>query len=539
MEMHGAAGARFLAERRSSVDGSRITLRELGKAERQDAEIELEISKPRFLNAVEGKEGEAVRLFQNFAADLPRSTCAAGAYIYEPIFQGKAKHSADPELLAELGEKLFRLGDGPNDYGGTIPAAYTYIGQFIAHDMSKFCVSKKGGGESLVTPALDLGSIFGSPDEPVAAPDLGHTAPGGRRQDLSRFDSGMPNVADERNDSNVALAQVQVMLTRVYRQFLARCREDARARQLTRNCFQYAVLHDFVPSLAGKEISGSLGDTNGILGPAVASGTFFVPLEFALAFFRFGHCMVRGAYQGWIDGKTKASPTDFIQMTFRGSRGEMKRLPDSWVMPWEAMLASSDTEPRYQSHARRLGARLATSMGNLPARLSKNPLHKVCEGGEAYVNIAIETLLRGEKCGLASAQELVGQLCGRFGDASIRIIPLDNDKALELALCGARPEVMEFLRDGRGRVFREHTPLWFYTLLESQFHSGGRQLGPLAGRIVGESIHAAIAADACGILGDSKGFHPCDAGLPMAADGRWIESLVRFAMLPIEGSRDP
>ena len=68
----------------------------------------------------------------------------------------------------------------------------------------------------------------------------------------------------------------------------------------------------------------------------------------------------------------------------------------------------------------------------------------------------------------------------------------------------ANERVASCLRAGdAGMPLMRRTPLWFYALRESEHPSlgNGKHLGPLASRIVMESIHAAIEAAPDGIAG--------------------------------------
>jgi hypothetical protein len=79
-----------------------------------------------------------------------------------------------------------------------------------------------------------------------------------------------------------------------------------------------------------------------------------------------------------------------------------------------------------------------------------------------------------------------------------------------------------FMRRGRHRVsIAERTPLWFYCLRESEL-AGGERFGPLGGRIVAETLHAAIEASETDFFDPATGW---DAGvgprLPARQTGRF------------------
>ncbi|MDP9398467.1 MAG: hypothetical protein M3P96_11905 [Actinomycetota bacterium] len=51
-------------------------------------------------------------------------------------------------------------------------------------------------------------------------------------------------------------------------------------------------------------------------------------------------------------------------------------------------------------------------------------------------------------------------------------------------------------------------PLWFYVLKEAELRHGGRQLGPVGGRIVAEVILGILALDPRSYLASTPGFTP-------------------------------
>jgi hypothetical protein len=54
-------------------------------------------------------------------------------------------------------------------------------------------------------------------------------------------------------------------------------------------------------------------------------------------------------------------------------------------------------------------------------------------------------------------------------------------------------------------VLLEKTPLWLYVLKEAEVLGDGKLLGPYAGRIVMEALHAAIEASDISILDGTNG----------------------------------
>ena len=76
--------------------------------------------------------------------------------------------------------------------------------------------------------------------------------------------------------------------------------EFAAAQRLTRWLYQWAVVHDFLPRVAGQEVVEDIFRRHG--NRPVRTKVFdwqkriFMPVEFSVAAYRFGHSMVRASY---------------------------------------------------------------------------------------------------------------------------------------------------------------------------------------------------------------------------------------------------
>ncbi|PSB57136.1 peroxidase, partial [filamentous cyanobacterium CCP1] len=194
------------------------------------------------------------------------------------------------ESLTALGEAMDDLdpngsdGDNPD-----VPAGYTYLGQFIDHDITFDTTALQ---EILVdplalrnfrTPMLDLDSLYGSgpdsqpylyqlndPDlfligttnkEPgLGDPSIATELP----NDLPRVSSGLATIGDPRNDENLIVAQMHLAFLKFHNKLVAGLRDGsiqpitpglstfAAARELLVWHYQWVVLHDFLPRLIDK-----------------------------------------------------------------------------------------------------------------------------------------------------------------------------------------------------------------------------------------------------------------------------------------------
>jgi Animal haem peroxidase len=227
-----------------------------------------------------------------------------------------------------------RLHDDEENSG--IDAGYTYLGQFIDHDITfdpASSLQKRNDVDALVdfrTPALDLDSLYGSgPDdqpylytgngrkfqlgrdllEGINGKPIGKDLPRHRWDDEDGTTYNRALIGDKRNDENVIVSQ----LHSIFLQFHNRLADDnpswdfATIQRQVRWHYQYVVLHDFLLQITNSEVYRSVL-------PHIATGSSihehpprllfykakneaFMPIEFAAAAYRFGHSMVRPIYR--------------------------------------------------------------------------------------------------------------------------------------------------------------------------------------------------------------------------------------------------
>ncbi len=390
----------------------------------------------------------------------------------------------DPTLQA-LAEQM-REPDSPSGWSGTaqdldnegIPAGYTYLGQFIDHDITfdpTSTLQRLNDPDALHdfrTPRFDLDSIYGSGpiDEPFQyrkgtdGLELLIEPNSNGMEDLPRNSEGVALIGDPRNDENTIVSQLQLLFLRLHNKLARQVQGDssvpaeqqfAEAQRRVRWHYQWVVVHDFLPRVIGRAMFEDLYHPDKKTGlPDVDLNYYrvknnpYMPVEFSAAAFRYGHSQVRGLYN------LSSSVTDrpiFISgplpNEFADLRG-FRPLPPGWTVDWTLFFPINGSTPQ---PSRMIDARLIPALFDLP------------DGGGS---LAFRNLKRGQSLGLPSGQDVA------------RLLREEPLSASDLA--GAP----------------EPTPLWFYILKESEVRAhGGKHLGPVGGRIVGEVLLGLLSRD--------------------------------------------
>jgi hypothetical protein len=519
--------------------------------------------------------------------DAPGSTTSFGYLFQQLADQFPEHHlHGDPAAvvaaLKRLGTALVEVrppaGTPAEPLDSTIPGVYTYWGQFIDHDITANTDRTNAVTDvtreplvplqpaavvadlrNLRQPALNLDSLYGdgpfAPADPVmpgvaydgiamrvgevaqvnddGSPIDGVPVPSAedRRHDLPRNGSA-PLIGDGRNDENLIVAQFHVAMLRFHNAVLEWVRvnegpysdEQAfdRVRDLVRWHYQWLVVHDYLKTIALPGVVDKvLLTTPKHFRPAV--GSTYMPLEFSVAAYRFGHSMVRGGYDfnrnfGKPGIVLPFAPFNLI-FAFTGAArpqpfaGRTAVLPANWVVEWDRMVHKGDSDAGH--FARKIDTRLAPPLNDMINQISPQenlpvPLQTILK------SLAVRNLLRGYQLAIPTGQAVAGAL---------GIAPLTEDELRQ----GNSDEVNAALADGG---FLQATPLWFYVLKEAEVRANGNSLGEVGSRIVAETIIGQLLADPDSYLQRGSGWTPMFGAMP--ADGEPIVTIAdvfRFAGL--------
>jgi hypothetical protein len=383
----------------------------------------------------------------------------------------------------------------PDNPDPRLVAGFTFLGQFIDHDLTFDLTSRldRQTAATLVengrTPVFELDNLYGA--GPVAHSFL-YADNGGDPTvpakflidaaapwDVPRNSQNKAIIADPRNDENVIVSQFHFAFMRFHNAVVDRLVAEKKlppqdifkkAQQLVRWHYQWIVLHEYLPLIAGEEIVHSLLQVQ--LGP---NPRRFIPVEFSVAAFRFGHSQVRTAYSlnpdflvvpVFIAAIPAANPDPF---DLRGG----KRAPRRRV-EWDRFFLFKGGDPSRIQQSKRIDTILSGPLFGLPSGpgIPQN-----------FVSLAQRNLLRGLALKLPSGQ----------GMARVLKVPVLSPRDLQ---------------DVKSLGFDRQTPPWFYILREAQVFGEGKRLGPVGAHIVAQVFTNLLRRDPDSFLSEQPNWKP-------------------------------
>lgn len=398
---------------------------------------------------------------------------------------------------------------GPMDAGTKksrtkgVDVGQIFFGQFVDHDITldastsfQRVVDDPGEVPNVRTPTLDLDCIYGL--GPEAQPYLytdddddfrgaklltgANSGAGGLADsDLARAANGRAIIGDPRNDENRVISQLQLAMIRFHNHVcddlnthegLSRGELFEEARIETTWHYQWNVVNDFLNSICGAPV---VDDILACGRQYYCGGHPYIPVEFSVAAYRFGHSMIPQKIQ--------------IQKS-----GAQHDLFGSILGGGFKPLASADAVVDFHELFETPANRSVQKADKLDAKL-------------APILLALPFIDPGDVNSLATRNLLRGNTFLLPGGDKIAIHMGRPDSELDKV----RDKVESF------GLPREGIPLWLYLLVEAQeigrAETGGNRtkgegLGPVGARIVAETIIGLLELDHDSYLGANRNWSP-------------------------------
>ena len=445
--------------------------------------------------------------------------------------------------LAECIDHASRTVPGDNP---KLPSGYTYLLQFIAHDMSDSVSSlvmedgaMRPGGLNMRQRPLMLETLYGggpeshahafAVSEAVLVPNsdglrtrlrvgqLRPPEPGSRTvycpyRDLARAqvpeDDDVPDafrrfytevhVADRRNDAHAFISQLTVLFQLLHNSIVRRLEElpdgplplqEAHrrylcARTLVTLIYREILMTDVLPRILHPAVLQRYRNEHKPLLDDDPS----VPVEFAHGAFRFAHAIVRDEY----DVRGEGPKATFIGLTFNSaSSPKVIKVPPTqiWFVDWARFFETAKTVGK-PNLSKLIGPHYPSALRN--GGLFPRKTDADMEG------LANRDLLSACYGGLLSAPALSAKFQTIFGAQLVR--SYDDWKAPLRAWLTAHWSVAPGAQPPAADVDRlvNDPPLPFFLMFEAEQACQGTTLGPIGSIIVAETIYGIITTSLTG-----------------------------------------
>jgi hypothetical protein len=456
-----------------------------------DADAGLTTPKSTFYD--QGRFGRMFPSLPAFSADTPSIRAALREVGKPGGLMDAGDDLTDP--IALIVDPALSAGNPNNP---TMTAGFTFLGQFLDHDMTfdpTSSLARRQDPESIRNfriPALDLDSVYGG--GPGVSPALydqsvdggrttflveevpgssARTCDGQPRHDLPRNSQNVALIGDPRNDENLIVSQLQLAFLRFHNAVLEDVKADlgssytleeifAETQRVVRWHYQWMIVHEFLPKTIGAELTDDLL-THGRRFYSWRNAPY-IPIEFSVAAYRFGHSQVRPSYRGNFGTDAVDTTKQFFAIFFkpgdpnpadpddlRGGCRAARRFVD-----WQTFFDFGDGRARPNKL--------------IDTKLSSILFHLMGQATGTPDSLATRNLLRGLTMAVPSGQSVA---------KAMTVPPLAGSDLADLA-----PHHLE-----------KRTPLWFYILREAEVQAGGHHLGAVGGRIVGEVILGLLEGD--------------------------------------------
>lgn len=483
------------------------------------------------------------------------------------------------EMIGEGPDVDNKVGESDAEENHAIPAGYTYLGQFLDHDITfdpQSSLEKLNDPDALIdfrTPRFDLDSCYGRGPE-----DQPYLYRGNTREFFIPKDGDLPRaegrdtalIGDPRNDENRIVSQLHVAFLGLHNAIMRRLApriQDVGARfhvaqQQTRWHYQWMILHDFLPRICGKdtvqdilqyETFTSAGRKGKVLTPRLLFYHWnlepFMPVEFSGAVYRFGHSMVRPSYhlnriqQSVTEQRDKkntdpADPKQHVPPNrvaiFSDTPAGGAEAPEDLRGFCRPPVFGKGTSKEWNQHIEwrfffemesgfhpQSSYKIDTQLVEPLAFLNKVG---VVDENDTMPFLGLRNLMRGMNLGLPCGQDVARAMgLSVLTPAELSEHSKEGDKTAKLppALAG---------------IFGARTPLWYYVLREAELIANSKHLGPVGARIVAEVFIGLMAGDNTSYLNANPGWTPQEGVFQIKKDSPFdMPALIRAAQEGAEG----
>ena len=451
-------------------------------------------------------------------------------------------------LMRKLSARISREPNWPTEENPNLPSGYTYLLQFIAHDMVNTSISlaatdgRRFGFENARRQPLTLDTIYGGgPDVSPQAYEFSQICKEsrglmprtrlrrGRVQNRSGSTAGMPFadigraapidvaddgisshtsaagcpltealVADARNEDQALIVQITVLFHRLHNFILDQI-DSSRGSKTADDAYRNFISARFLLTLIYRRIIFNdvlyrLLDPSVIRyylvekRPLVADGdSGRIPVEFSHGAFRCGHAMVRNSYK--VRSEDALETARAMQFSSRRSPGFVP-LTEDWIIKWERFFEiSKQTPPNY---SRRLGPNFSPI---IRSEFFFPPLNSNMDGDGDAAGLPNRDLVSAVYAKIWSVPKLIDALRATSPELSHflpgygeYISPLKN----WLEATANPTSLSEQFEPDDVSALAADPPLPFFVLFEAAAKHGGQRLGPLGSIIVAETMIAAM-----------------------------------------------
>ena len=343
---------------------------------------------------------------------------------------------------------------------------------------------------------MRLGAVSpsGTPGTPVPNKDKWNDLPRSGRSEEWELDR-YALIGDPRNDENLNISQLHLAFLKAHNEIVDAGHDKECARRILRQLYQWIVVNDFLVKIAGQEIVDAVKKGNKFFTPN--ADEVYIPLEFSVAAYRFGHSMVRAAYEynDFINSRSDPANNTLNQLfSYTALSGQIGHgdgydtLPDDHVIQWENFVNP------LVNPARRIDTRLVD-----PLFMLQNLIGEVQEGINA--SLAIRNLLRGYKTRMPMGQAVATRMnLPVLAASDLRDLIASNADRSSLSA-----EDKTALKDAG---FDRQSPLWFYILAEAELKEDGMCLGPVGATLIAEVLVGLVRRSADSIFDMEPGWNP-------------------------------